>query len=380
MWIFTIIMTLTIIATGFLVGITPLISRQSTPFGLSLPSQYVKDKKVTQYIKKYAWWTIGMSLLSILPLFVIPFLIRDEQQLEFFLAIYSTVILTLQIIWSFVLYFNYRRKLMAWKKTLPAEAFNQKRQIVIDTQYHDKLTTIPFTTFFWSQLVIIIIPVILAVIYFDRIPMQIPINWDINMEVNRYVTKSWWTVLAMPGLQILIMPVLQFSYYSFIKSRQKLSPVSPQVSSEKSRLFREAWSRFNFMIAILTQLLISTLFLYSMFVQEGYFNWIITFIIVFLVITIGSSLYLSIRYGQAGEKLKLAGDGPEASQSYFDNEDDAHWIAGMIYYNPDDAAVFVEKRYGIGSTLNMAHWQAWLAIAGILLFVILSIVLSLTLG
>ena len=80
MWIFTIIMTLTIIATGFLVGITPLISRQSTPFGLSLPSQYVKDKKVTQYIKKYAWWTIGMSLLSILPLFVIPFLIRDEQQ------------------------------------------------------------------------------------------------------------------------------------------------------------------------------------------------------------------------------------------------------------------------------------------------------------
>lgn len=379
MWIFNIIMILTIVATGFLVGITPLISRQSTPFGVSLPGQYVHEEKIKQSIKQYAYWTIGGSILAVFPLLFVPFIIQDEQQLEFFLAIYSTVVIILQMVVSFFLYLRYRRSILKWKKTLPAEAFAKRSKIVVDTQYHEKLTTISFKTFFLSQFAIIIVPIALAVLFFDRIPEQIPTNWDINMEVNRYVTKSWSSVFAMPALQLLMIPVLQYAYYSFIKSRQKLSPVSPKISSEKSRLFREAWSRFVYTIAILTQLLLSSMFLYSMFIQEGYFGWMIAFIVVFLVVTIGASLYLSVRYGQAGEKLHLPGDRPEDVQPYFDNEDDSHWLAGMIYYNPDDAAVFVEKRYGIGSTLNMARWQAWLAVAGLLLFIVLTIVLSLNL-
>lgn len=380
MWTFNIIMILTIVSTGILVGITPLISRQSTPFGVSLPSQYVQDDRIKQWTKKYAYWMIGISLFAALILLLLPFLIQDDQQLEIFLAIYSSTVVFLQVGISFFLYLRYRRNIITWKKTLPAEAFAKRSKIVVDSQYHEKLTTISFKTFFLSQIAIIIVPLVLAVIYFEQIPEQIPINWDINMEVNRSVTKSWTSVLAMPGLQLLMIPVLQYAYYSFIKSRQKLSPISPQVSSEKSRLFREAWARFFFVVAILTQLLMSTLFLYSIFVQEGYFGWIIAFIIGFLVITIGSSLYLGIHYGQAGEKLKLPNDRPEDTQPYFDNEDDAHWIAGMIYYNPDDAAIFVEKRYGLGTTLNMGRWQAWLAVAGLILFLVLTLVWSFSLN
>lgn len=379
MWTFNIIMILTIVATGFSVGITPLTSRRSTPFGVALPSQYVQDDKVKRYTKQYAYWTIGISFLAALPLLFIPYVIQDEQQLELFLGIYLVVAISVQIIWTFLLYLKYRHSIIQWKQALPLDAFAKKSKTVIDTEYHDKLSTISFKTFFWSQLLLISVPVILAVIYFDRIPEQIPINWGINMEVNRSVAKSWWTVLALPGIQLLMIPVLQFSYYSFIKSRQKLSPVAPKLSSEKSRLFREAWSRFFFMIAILTQLLMSVLFLYSIFIQEGYFGWMIAFIIAFLVITIGTSIYLSIHYGQAGEKLKLLGERQEDAEVYWDNEDDAHWIAGMIYYNPDDAAIFVEKRYGIGSTLNMARWQAWLAVAGLVLVTIATLVWSIAL-
>jgi uncharacterized membrane protein len=32
----------------------------------------------------------------------------------------------------------------------------------------------------------------------------------------------------------------------------------------------------------------------------------------------------------------------------------------MIYYNPDDPALMVEKRFGIGWTLNFAHRGAWI--------------------
>jgi uncharacterized membrane protein len=47
----------------------------------------------------------------------------------------------------------------------------------------------------------------------------------------------------------------------------------------------------------------------------------------------------------------------------FRNE--ANWKAGFIYWNPDDPAIFVPKRSGLGLTFNFANKWAWLAMIGI---------------
>lgn len=380
MWIFNTIMILTVVATGFIVGITPLISRQATPFGISLPSQYVKDPTVHKYVKQYAIWIISISALLILPMLGLPLFFTFDQQLELILSIYVTVAITLQLILSFVLYLKYRKALQQWKQSLPTEAFNQHNRIIIDTHYHDKLTAIPFTTFFLAQFVIWLVTILLAVLNYDRIHELIPLNWNLNFEVSRTVEKSWKVVLALPGIQLLLIPIMQFGYYSFIKSRQKLSPVAPLISSEKSRLFREAWARFIFILAVLTQLLLSSLYLYSLFIQESHFGWLMTLTIIYLLYSLGGSIYLSLRYGQAGEKLSLPGDSDEDLAVYQDAEEDAKWIAGLFYYNPDDAAIFVEKRFGIGSTLNMARWQAWVTVLGLIAFLVITIIWSIMLG
>jgi hypothetical protein len=54
-------------------------------------------------------------------------------------------------------------------------------------------------------------------------------------------------------------------------------------------------------------------------------------------------------------------------------DDDDLWIAGMFYYNPSDKRLNVEKRAGVGGTINMAHPVG--KIVGI--FCVLSIVFSL---
>ena len=36
-------------------------------------------------------------------------------------------------------------------------------------------------------------------------------------------------------------------------------------------------------------------------------------------------------------------------------DDDDNWIFGQFYYNPDDKRLNVEKRVGVGTTINMAH-------------------------
>ncbi len=38
---------------------------------------------------------------------------------------------------------------------------------------------------------------------------------------------------------------------------------------------------------------------------------------------------------------------------------DEHWRLGVLYFNPEDSALFVEKRFGIGYTLNFARGTSW---------------------
>lgn len=51
--------------------------------------------------------------------------------------------------------------------------------------------------------------------------------------------------------------------------------------------------------------------------------------------------------------------------------DDRYWYGGLFYHNPDDPAIFVPKRFGLGWTLNFAHPQARLVLLGLLLLVLL---------
>lgn len=55
-------------------------------------------------------------------------------------------------------------------------------------------------------------------------------------------------------------------------------------------------------------------------------------------------------------------------------DDDAKWVLGMFYFNPSDPSLFVEKRSGIGYTINFARPAAWA-----ILFLIAAIVVSSTL-
>ncbi len=367
MELFSGLMYLIFVLMGVTSGLTPIFSRQATPFGIAISR---KHEYVEKYKKRYAWWNILVSLLMGLPLFAFP-LIENTERAEMFTAVYVTVGILVFLLFSFGLYLKYRSHILKWKNELPEAEQHQAKKIVIDMNYHENLQTKSHFTFFIWQFVIIVIPVILAFAFYDRIPQQIPVNWDSNFEVNRTVTKSVWTLLALPGIQLLMIPVFNFSNHAIVRSKQRLSPLDPKKASEKSRRFREAWSNVLFAVTIATQLLMSFLFLFSMFGQD--LNQWLFFgaIVVYLLFAAGSPLYLTLKYGQAGEKLL-----GEDEQYYVDPDEEENWKFGLIYFNKEDPSVFVERRFGVGSTLNLAQWEAWLFVGGLVLFIVLMIVWS----
>ena len=49
-----------------------------------------------------------------------------------------------------------------------------------------------------------------------------------------------------------------------------------------------------------------------------------------------------------------------------DRSPDRAWKLGMIYFNPDDPALWLEKRFGVGYTLNFGRPMAWVLVLAML--------------
>jgi uncharacterized membrane protein len=59
-----------------------------------------------------------------------------------------------------------------------------------------------------------------------------------------------------------------------------------------------------------------------------------------------------------------------------DGTPDRYWKAGIFYVNPGDPAVFVEKRFGIGYTVNFGRPAAWVILGAVLLIPLVAGVLA----
>lgn len=83
-------------------------------------------------------------------------------------------------------------------------------------------------------------------------------------------------------------------------------------------------------------------------INMGIFNFIILGISGIIII---GTIVLAVKIGQGGERLKLRED--KVIETIHDRDDDNLWKLGnTIYYNPDDSSLFVEKRFGVGWTVN----------------------------
>jgi uncharacterized membrane protein len=90
--------------------------------------------------------------------------------------------------------------------------------------------------------------------------------------------------------------------------------------------------------------------------------WIVA--VPLMLLNVGGA-YWMFRVGQGGQKVVA----PAARQEvHGDATPDYAWKAGgLLYFNPRDPAIWVEKRIGFGYTLNMGNPRAWLLIAGMML-------------
>lgn len=97
-------------------------------------------------------------------------------------------------------------------------------------------------------------------------------------------------------------------------------------------------------------------------------NLLLIVLLTLSFVIIISAVILSIHTGQGGSHLEMS---TSKDRNTIDRDDDRYWKLGLFFFNKNDPTLFLEKRFGIGLSINWARPLAWLSLTVIIILAIL---------
>ena len=182
--------------------------------------------------------------------------------------------------------------------------------------------------------------------HWSQIPAEFPVHWGVNGQPNRWVSRDLAGVYG-PLLMATIMNLLCLGFaWALLRMSRKSTMRYVTVRMLEVLLYPLT---FSFVVVALLPLMRIPL-------------WLAPVVLLAFVAGIFLWSYRKITAASA------PGEVPEP-------QNDSYWKAGVFYYNPNDPAIFVSKRVGIGYTMNFANKMSWVVVVGILLIALLPILL-----
>jgi len=197
--------------------------------------------------------------------------------------------------------------------------------------------------------------------HWEQIPESFPIHWGLNGQPNNWSTRTFTAVYGSLLMGVVLCAFMGFIAYAVLRWSRPVQAAGP--AGERERRFRK----------MIGSILVATQYLLAL-----EFTWIGLMplsnpqagppgIVPFLVIALGFVVVVAVlvmRYGQGGTRLAGAtASAAGGAAPVGDRTPDKYWKLGLFYVNRDDPAVFIEKRFGVGYTLNFGHPGIWIALA-----------------
>ncbi len=211
--------------------------------------------------------------------------------------------------------------------------------------------------------------------HWEQIPGRFPVHWGFDGKPNRWAYRSFSSVYGTLLLGTAVCIGLVLLAYAILQGSRRI-----QVGGTAGE--REA----HFQHTVLSVLLGAEYFLALVLSWTGLLPLArygqrpagLPIILLLTLVFVGAVVYILSHTGQGGTRLASVPDSsidkPAKAHPVGDLTLDKYWKAGVFYINRDDPALVVEKRFGIGYTLNFGHPLSWLIMA-LLVLVPLGLVL-----
>lgn len=323
-WILIILLGLTQIGINYM-------SRQGVLFGVSIPEKYRKDERIKFFRKRFVYLIVLSHLLLMIVSVFFP-----KKLIPGFLA----------LVIGYVIFGISHKRLKNWKEENVFEESDER--IFVDLEYsRDKKKYFKkILPFYLIPLIINIIGALILLLNYESIPDPFPIHWGIDGP-DGFQEKTFLSVLGFSFIGIFLTIIFIFTNYTVIVMKQNLR-FKDEKGLEAFRKSRRALSKYLYFGSIILAILffVMNTSIYGIEINSFFYKIVTALSIGYFFI---GAIYMVIKYGVGGERYL-----DEEISTYKD--DDKYWhLFGTIYYNEDDPAFIVEKKVGLGSTVNFAH-------------------------
>lgn len=338
-------------------SIYPYVMKKTISFGIRIPESEFNNKDVKKIRNRYRNIIIISGVVcSVISIFLIY---NFKNKIEVFNQLFVYILLLIHFI---VYIFSY----LSMKKLKEKSnwAVNRNNKVTIDTSFRHKKIAIS-KLWFLLYIVIILLTLMIPRLVYNELPNELPIHYDYLGNADTWEVKDK-AILYMPISQIFILIVMFFVYIVIKNTKQELDNNNPEKSAKNNARFRYVMTKLLIIFGLIMEI---ELFINQLYIIDILKNklWIV-FTPLFISITIIILLIAIVfKIGQGGWKL---GKKEHNSNIDIDRDDDKYWKLGSIYFNPNDPAIFVEKRFGIGWTNNMARPVSWVMLIGFIILIL----------
>ncbi len=347
--------------TGGLLAATPWLMRRNECFAVTVPAGRQNDERLLALKRRYT-----KSMLIVTALFTVLVAVAFAVELgssnginETSLGVIVMVGVLAPVAISFALMLRGRRAVQEIKK---AEGWFAERQQAVALAAEEDVPGAVSLAWNLLYIPIALASVALAGVLYPTMPDAIPMQVNFSGEVTTTMQKGP-GVFAFPLLfTAFLAAVMTFSHWSITRSKRPTDPGAPATSALAYGMFARAQSILMVATGLVLAATTDICFILS---AAGVVSleWMAALIVVLAMLIVVVCIAVSVVYGQAGSRLhaRMQAASADAPLAF---DDDEHWILGIIYFNRDDASLFLPERFGIGWTLNMARPAAWALLVG----------------
>jgi uncharacterized membrane protein len=212
-----------------------------------------------------------------------------------------------------------------------------------------------------------------AWLHYAEMPPLVPTHYGLSGRPDAWSPRSFWSVMLLPLMSLVMPAALGVMAALTARAKRAVRLADRGVSIGAQLRFRRATASFMSVTAILVSIMLSGMSVASVRTAlnraEGIPRILMAEMAVLIAWAVGGSLYLAFRYGQGGARLERNAASAPLTNGVADN---SRWFLGVFYVNPDDPSIFVEKRFGLGYTINFGNPKA---VALTLTFVVVVLIL-----
>ncbi|GHV41120.1 membrane protein [Clostridia bacterium] len=352
---------------------TPYFTRKTELFGVSIPESESQNPECRKFRKGYAATMLFFGAVMLLLTFIQMY---GADQNDTRTVLWPMVTIFGYLIASFIVYLGMRSKMLELKAKngwqSPRDGLPAVMVAVSEAPQKDIISSA------WLLIYPLIFLITIAglMIAWPHVPDPYPSHFNIEGVADAWTAKTISSTFFLLGTQLVMAAMFIGIHFVVKHSKRQIDAQNPEKSMFQLKVYRRMMSMMMLLVGAATNLLFAGIQVIMILpgVSTGVFFGVSLTVYMLVVILGCIRMYM---VGQGGSRVKFdENKGETAEVQQININDDKYWILGILYCNPKDPSVFVEKRFGIGYTVNIGTFGGMAFMAGIVIILVGSIVLT----